>query len=47
MAAASSPLLSRSLPLTRDVDAALTAIEQDEDVEAIVITGAGKRAFVA
>ena len=36
-----------NLQLVRELDTALTALEADEDVGAIVITGAGERAFSA
>ena len=36
-----------SLQLVREVDDALTELEQDDDVGAIIITGAGERAFSA
>ncbi len=36
-----------NIQLVREVDEALTNMEQDEDVGAIVITGAGERAFSA
>jgi 2-(1,2-epoxy-1,2-dihydrophenyl)acetyl-CoA isomerase len=40
-------LNAMSLQLIREVDAALTEMEQDDQVGAIVITGAGERAFSA
>ena len=40
-------LNAMSLQLIREVDAALTEMEQDDEVGAIVITGAGERAFSA
>ena len=40
-------LNAMSLQLIREVDDALTSMEQDDDVGAIVITGAGERAFSA
>jgi 2-(1,2-epoxy-1,2-dihydrophenyl)acetyl-CoA isomerase len=36
-----------SLQLTREVDRAITEMEQDDSVGAIVVTGAGERAFSA
>ena len=36
-----------NLQLVRELDSALTDLEQDDDVGAIVITGAGERAFSA
>ena len=36
-----------SLQLTREVDDAITSMEADDDVGAIIITGAGERAFSA
>ena len=36
-----------NLQLVRELDTALTSMEADEDVGAIVITGAGERAFSA
>lgn len=36
-----------SYPLTIELDAALTAFEQDDDVRAVVITGTGEKAFSA
>ena len=36
-----------NLQLMRELDSALTELEQDDDVGAIVITGAGERAFSA
>jgi 2-(1,2-epoxy-1,2-dihydrophenyl)acetyl-CoA isomerase len=36
-----------SFPLTRELDEALTAYESDEAVKAVVLTGAGARAFSA
>ena len=36
-----------SLQLVREVDEAITHLEQDDDVGAIIITGAGERAFSA
>ena len=40
-------LNAMSLQLVREVDDALTTMEQDADVGAVVITGAGERAFSA
>ncbi len=40
-------LNAMSLQLIREVEDALTSMEQDDDVGAIVITGAGERAFSA
>ena len=40
-------LNAMSLQLIREVDTALSEMEQDDDVGAIVITGAGERAFSA
>ena len=36
-----------NLPLVRELDDAITNMEADEDVGAIIITGAGERAFSA
>ena len=36
-----------NLQLVRELDSALTELEQDDDVGAIVVTGAGERAFSA
>ena len=36
-----------NLPLVRELDGALTELEQDDGVGAIVVTGAGERAFSA
>ena len=36
-----------SYPLVRELDDALTRYEQDDDVKAVILTGAGDRAFSA
>ena len=36
-----------SLPLTLELDAAITRCEADDDVKAIIVTGAGEKAFSA
>src|ERR1700758_3237075 len=36
-----------SFPLVRELDEALAAYEADEEVKAVVLTGAGERAFSA
>jgi len=36
-----------SFPLVREVDEALTQYEADEDIKAVILTGAGDRAFSA
>jgi enoyl-CoA hydratase/carnithine racemase len=36
-----------SMPLTLELDAAITRCEEDDDVKAIIVTGAGEKAFSA
>ena len=36
-----------SFPLVRELDEALTGYETDEDIKAVILTGAGERAFSA
>ena len=36
-----------SFPLMEELDRALTGYEQDDDIKAVILTGAGERAFSA
>ncbi len=42
-----APVNALSAPLLEELEAELERLDQDEDVRAIVLTGAGERAFVA